>query len=322
MSSNIVQANKLLAKTINVGLHLGISADDGWCIEVTDEVLRRIQKAGFSAIRLGVQWAAHCQREPAYAIDEEVFAKVDAVVAGAMKYGLAVVVCNFLDPELMRDPSVHKRRFLEITRQVSARYKGAANSVMLELLAEPREKLDAFWNEYLATSLAIVREDNPDRAIIVGPCAFNNIRKLKDLQLPDADRNLIVTVHHYWPLKFTMQGEAWFHLPWFMTLFLGNPKSWPGTTWEGTKRQQDTQRRIFEKVDTWAKAHDRPLFVGEFGSGNSADMPSRVRWASFVRALSEARGFSWGYWSYGPSFALYDFERKQWHKELLEALIK
>ena len=38
---------------------------------------------------------------------------------------------------------------------------------------------------------------------------MNNARFLDELSLPDAERNLIVGIHHYWPIMFTMQGEMW-----------------------------------------------------------------------------------------------------------------
>jgi endoglucanase len=50
--------------------------------------------------------------------------------------------------------------------------------------------------------------------------------------------------------------------------------------------------------------HKRPSFIGEFGSTNNADPASRARWARTKRELAEGYGFSWGYSSFGPSFAL------------------
>jgi endoglucanase len=69
------------------------------------------------------------------------------------------------------------------------------------------------------------------------------------------------------------------------------------------------------------RAHDRPLFLGEFGTSNNADMASRVRWTRFNRQLAERHGFSWGCWCLGPLFALYDGEHGRWHAGLLEALM-
>ena len=63
------------------------------------------------------------------------------------------------------------------------------------------------------------------------------------------------------------------------------------------------------------------MFVGEFGTTGNADMSSRVRWTRFNRRLAEAHGFSWGCWSFGPTFALFEADHDCWHTELLRALV-
>jgi endoglucanase len=50
-------------------------------------------------------------------------------------------------------------------------------------------------------------------------------------------------------------------------------------------------------------------------------MASRIRWTRFNRELAEAHGFSWGCFSYGPIFSLYDDTSGDWRRELLRALI-
>ncbi|MFT4148359.1 MAG: glycoside hydrolase family 5 protein [Micrococcaceae bacterium] len=322
---NSLEVNKLLARTINVGLDLGEQGADKWCIRPDDITWKNIRDANFTAVRLCITWVDHCEKQTPFTIDPSVFTQVDAAVKGAVKHGLAVVVSNFLDPELMKDPVKWKARFLSISRQVAEHYETAPESVVIELLAEPREKMDAVWNDYLAAGLAEIRTSNPTRTIVIGPASYNNARKLSQLQLPEDDRNIIVTIHHYWPLKFTIQGETFYYEEWAkmplpMKLFLGNPRKWPGTTWKGTPRQKAILKSMFDKAESWAKAHDRPLFVGEFGTSNTADMTSRVRWAHYITTLCRERSMSWGYWSYGPAFALYDATKKQWHTELLDAL--
>ena len=113
-----------------------------------------------------------------------------------------------------------------------------------------------------------------------------------------------------------MQGETWLG-----QTELGHPTSWLGTTWEATPRQRTELEAGFGAVAAWAHAHERPVFVGEFGTTGNADMPSRVRWTRSNREFAERHGFSWGCWSYGPSFALWDFDHHRWHAELLRALL-
>lgn len=53
------------------------------------------------------------------------------------------------------------------------------------------------------------RHMNPTRTVIVGPPSWNSVKHLDGLNLPQQDRNLIVTVHYYTPMDFTHQGASW-----------------------------------------------------------------------------------------------------------------
>jgi hypothetical protein len=78
------------------------------------------------------------------------------------------------------------------------------------------------WNALLVKALAVVRQSNPTRPVIVGPTRWNSITMLPLLKLP-ADPNLIVTVHFYDPFTFTHQGAGWV-----------NPSPPTGTRWDGS----------------------------------------------------------------------------------------
>ncbi|WP_051178524.1 glycoside hydrolase family 5 protein [Nocardia concava] len=309
----IEDTNRLLARTINLGLDLGADIEQGWTLPVGEQELDLCRDAGFTAVRLGVCWAAHTGTD--FRIEGSVLDRVTTLAEQATDRGLALVLTNFLDPELMADPPKHLDRLLSITDQVATRFADHPESILLEPLAEPRDALDAVWNDYIARILAAQRAVDPNRAVVLGPGAYNNARTLPQLELPAADRNLIVTVHQYWPITFTMQGEEWLG-----TTPFGDPKSWLGNTWDGTAAQRAELTAGFDGIAAWAAAADRPIFLGEFGTSVHADNASRARWTAFNRLLAEERGFSWGAWSFGPSFALYDMASGGWNKALLEAL--
>ena len=46
----------------------------------------------------------------------------------------------------------------------------------------------------------------------------------------------------------------------------------------------------FRKAQAWAEAHECPPFLGESGTYDKADMPSRVRWTRFVARQAEELG--------------------------------
>ncbi|MFI6785928.1 glycoside hydrolase family 5 protein [Nonomuraea sp. NPDC050383] len=311
------ETNRLLARTVNIGADFGAALEQGWTVPVGPRHLDLCHEAGFSAVRLATCWAAHTiESRGRFTVDPAILDSVDLLLDQAAERGLTVVLNNLQDPELVADPPRHLDRLLATTHQVAERFSGRPAQVILEPLAEPRGPLDPLWNDYLRQILTALREADPARAVVIGPASYNNMRRLPDLRLPEDDRNLIVTVHQYWPITFTMQGETWLGTE---TPF-GDPVSWLGTTWQGSHEERSVLSDAFAGLAEWARAHDRPIFVGEFGTSGNADPGSRARWAAVNRRLAEEHGFSWGYWSFGPTFALYDESTGGWDPALLQAL--
>jgi endoglucanase len=312
----IHDVNRLLARTINVCPNLGSASEAGYTIDLTAHEFDLFRQAGFSAVRLGVYWAAHCGDAPDFRIAPEVADRVHAYLDLAAERGLAVVLTNFLDPDLIANPPRHLPRLLSITGQVATAFAGRPSSVVLEPFTEPRDALDPLWNDTLRELLTVIRATDTERAVVFGPGAYNNIRMLPQLSLPD-DPNLIVTIHQYWPITFTMQGEEWLGTG---TPF-GDPRSWLGATWTGTDQQRGELAAGYAGLAAWAEAGHRPVFVGEFGTSTNADPSGRACWTEFNRRQAEEHGFSWGYWSFAPTFALYDLGSQSWNQPLLRALM-
>jgi endoglucanase len=71
-------------------------------------------------------------------------------------------------------------------------------------------------------------------------------------------------------------------------------------------------QRDFTGVQTWAEAHARPIYLGEFGAYEKADMDSRARYTCFVARQAESLGWSWGYWQFDSDFVVYDIDQDGW----------
>ena len=80
-------------------------------------------------------------------------------------------------------------------------------------------------------------------------------------------------------------------------------------------------QRDFNGVNTWAKEHDYPIYLGEFGAYDKADMHSRVRYTNAVAREAERLGWSWGYWQFDSDFIVYDIDQDRWVEPILNALI-
>ena len=233
----------------------------------------------------------------------------------AVKQALAnrlIVILDFHEFQAMGgDPAGNKERFLAVWRQMAEHCKAAPDDVFFEILNEPNKKLvPDLWNPMLREALGVIRQSNPHRTVIVGPTSWNNIKDLDKLDLPQEDRNLIVTVHYYSPFPFTHQGAAFVGL-----------KDKTGVSWNGTEKEQQAILKDFDKAQAWAQKHQRPLYLGELGVYDKAEMAARVRWTSFVTRQAEKRTWSWAWWQFDGDFVLYDMKQDQWVEPIRRALV-
>ena len=274
------------------------------------EHFRLLKEAGFQSVRINLHPFRQMDREKDWALRDTWFATLDWAVKEATAQGLMVIL-DFHEFDAMgKDPEANHSKFLAFWRQLSAHCAKAADNVVFEIMNEPSKKLTpALWNEYLREALAVMREKNPTRTVIIGPAFWNSIDHLSELELPDDDRNLIVTVHYYKPMEFTHQGAAW-----------AGQKDKSGVNW-GTEAERKIVQNDFAKVATWAKAHNRPIFLGEFGAYDKAPMESRGRYTDAVARTAESLGWSWAYWQFDNDFVLYDIPARRWVEPIREALI-
>jgi endoglucanase len=100
-----------------------------------------------------------------------------------------------------------------------------------------------------------------------------------------------------------------------------NRKDKIGVEWLGTEKELNAIATDFDKANAWAKAHNRPIFLGEFGAYDKAPMESRARYTSSVARAAEKRGWSWAYWQFDSDFILYDIGRDTWVEPIRGALI-
>lgn len=306
------ETNRALGRGINLGNALEAPREGEWGIVLQPEYFRLIKDAGFQTIRVPIRWSAHAAETPPYSIDPQFFNRIDWVLEQAQNCQLNVILNMHHYNELDREPQQHAARFFALWSQIAQRYRNQPDTVLFELYNEPHDKLiDEVWNETLAEALRIVRSTNPQRIVVVGPPYWNGIWALPKLRLPD-DPYLIVTVHYYEPFEFTHQGASW--APERVARRTGVP-------WLGTPEELSKLRKSFDDAATWSEQQGRPIFLGEFGAYEKADMESRVRWTAAVVREAESRGFSWAYWEFAAGFGVYDRQHGTWREPLRNALL-
>jgi endoglucanase len=307
--------NKLLGRGVNLGNALDAPKEGEWGVTLKEEYFQIIKDAGFNSVRLPVRWSAHAMEQSPYTIDPNFMKRVDWAINCALSRNLPIILNIHHYRETYSDPNGHKERFLALWKQIAEHYKGYSDLLLFELMNEPKNKLnEVVWNTYMKESLAVVRQSNPNRTVVIGPASDNIIPYLKFLDIPKDDRNIIVTVHYYFPLEFTHQGADW--------ITKGDPNSWMGTKWTASAAEKKAVTDQFDIAAAWGKENNRPINLGEFGSYKKADMESRVRWTKFLADAAIERGISFDYWEFcATEFGLYDQQTKSWRKPLLDAVI-
>lgn len=295
---------------VNLGNWLDAPNQD-WGVICDESDLIRIADKGFDTIRLPIRWETRAMDTAPYTIDEAFFGLVDDTLGWAAGSGLAVVMNMHHHDAFFSDAESRKDQFLAMWEQIASRYRDQPNSVIFEILNEPHDSVtEERWNQYLLDALAVIRLDNPTRPVVIGPADWGHVSGMDRLILPD-DPNVIFTVHYYDPLEFTHQGASW----------VEGSDQWLGTTWDGIDAEEAAIRDELDFVAGWADDNNVPVFLGEFGAYNRADMDSRARWTEAVSRISEELGFAWCYWEYKGEFGVWDQGSATWNTPLTDALL-
>lgn len=317
-SARATTAATALGRGVNFGNMLEAPNEGDWGLTVEQRFIDLLDGGTFASVRLPVRWSNHASADAAAVIDPAFFDRVDSVVDRLLSKGVYVMLNmhhyrqldgDSLDPkERAVDDAVVDVRFLAMWRQIAAHYKNRSDRLILEVYNEPHGRLTGRWNDLMARAVGAIRQDNPQRLIVVGPTSWNSASDLSKLVLPN-DANLLLTVHNYEPFNFTHQGASW------ITPMLPM----------GVDCCSAAQLAQMTSGLDIARAHGLkvgyPVFVGEFGSFSAADDAARLRYSRAMRDLIEARGMSWLYWELASGFGVYDPSGAgAFHADLKDAL--
>ncbi len=268
-----------------------------------------IKEAGFSNVRIKIS-PFRFSMDSLFTIDPKFFKTLDWAIQQTLDNNLMPIVDFHEHVAMQKDPVGTKPMFLGMWKQIASHCKDYPNEVLFELANEPNMAPET-WNEIHDDAYKIIRDTNPNRTLIIGTINGNQIKFLKDLELPENDRNVIIAVHYYSPIQFTHQGAPW----------SSKNKDLSGITWTNTEAEENAVIADFDMAQNWSKAHNRPLTLGEFGAFEKADMASRVRWTNFIARQAEVRNWSWSYWQFDSDFIVYDIDQDVWNTPIKNALI-
>ncbi len=307
------EINQLLGRGINMGNMFEESSQGAWGNPWNPKYVNMVDSLGFDHIRLPIRWERADRFEADGTTIKGAFLKeiktiIDSVIAKDM-----MIMINMHHHEaLMANPAGQKARFLSQWRQIATYFKDyPEDKLLFEVLNEPTSNMTAdLWNEFFADALAVIRESNPSRTVIVGTPDWGGTSGINKLVLPE-DEHLIVTVHYYNPFNFTHQGADW-----------TTPIPPTGVTWKNRESDRNAIKTEFNIVDAFrANNNNIPIHVGEFGSYDKADMESRRLWTNFVSRYFEEKGYSWAYWEFSAGFGIYNPSSRSFRQTLVDALL-
>ena len=321
-------AARMFMRGVNMGNHLEAPPGQDWGSHYTANDFANARSQGFDHVRIPVGWNFYAGAAPAYTLSNSIFGKADFMVTNALNRGLAVILNMHNWDGFATNAVGCSNEFYAIWQQVAAHYSNSPPELAFELINEPNGSgsSTAILNPIYAEAIRQIRLTNPNRTIFVGPSQWNGIPELSNLLLPEADTNLIVTVHCYDPFYFTHQGATWPGPDTATTglVFPGPPatplspapgiSSW-ATNWiadyntlpaEGNPSSPIAFKSKLQFAGQWAAYYGRPVHVGEFGCYTMAEPFSRARFYAEFRSAADAHGLGWAMWDWNAGFHYWD----------------
>lgn len=300
-------AAKQMARGINIGNTMESETEGSWGNGPMQEFyFDDYKNAGFTSIRIPIRWDKHTLTSSPYTIDAAWLNRVEQVIDWGLSRGLIITI-NAHHEDWFKiaytDANV-RARLDSIWSQVSMRFKDKSDSLLFEIINEPRtashpgltiEQL----NELNKRILSIIRKNNPHRIVIFSGNGWSNSDDLVAAAIPDPnDPYLMGYYHSYDPYPFGLEG--------------------PGTY--GSTSDINATKAKFDQVATWASSKNIPVILSEFGATVKCDYNSRMFYYATVVEQALNHNVAFNVWDDGGDFKVYQRSTNKWN-EIKDILI-
>jgi predicted esterase len=301
------EQNARMGPGINLGNVFDAPNGEGtwWKGTAKAEFFDDFKAAGFQNVRLPVTWQKHMAETEPYSVDAQFMDRIAEVVGWATQCKLVVILNAHHEEWFKKDPNGQMKRFESLWRQIAARFKDVPDELLVfEILNESDAKTinAAQTTEMNERILKVIRETNSTRCVIVAGVGDNDVRLVKELVVPN-DPYIIATYHCY---------DPWFFVS-------GQPRNPKEAKW-GSETQKAEYLKIMEPIKKWSDLHKVPIYLGEWATSIKCDANSRIEYYRFVSAQAKARGFSYAIWDDGGHMLIYNREKREWNKDILQAV--
>ena len=288
-----------------------------------------LKQAGFDHIRLPVDeerlW------DEAGARIEPSFDELHRAIGWCSRHGLRVVVDLHVvrshhfnaafaggSNTLFTDPQALEH-FIGLWRQLSAELKHYPLSLIAyEILNEADAPKPEDWNRLVRETVAVLRQLEPARTLVIGSNKWQIPETFNELEIPENDRNLILSFHLYSPLPVTHYRASWTPLHAYdgAIRYPGVPvdeavfgQDYPEATLQKLRehnRRYDahTQAARIQLALDVADAHGLPLYCGEFGCLPTIPRAMRLQWYRDAVQVMESAGVAHAAWDLKGHFGI------------------
>lgn len=290
--------------------------------KTTPAIIKTIKDRGFKTLRLPVTWYNHTGAAPDYTIDPVWMDRVEAVANYAFDNGMYVIInlhhedYDATKPGTWLCPTYAKQaecteRIEKLWKQIATRFKDYGDYLLFETMNEPRQvgakdewnggnaEHRAVVNAYNLAAVNAIRSiggNNTTRFIMVPQVTATPSAAISDLVIPNADTNIIVSVHNYNPFSFCLEK--------------------PGVKTWGSPAEISTLQNELKAISDHFVKNGQAVIVGEWGADNKSNYAERVTYYDVFARACKAGGLT-------PISWIYSINRLslKWDSPLLEDAI-
>ncbi len=276
---------------------------------------------GFRTLRIPITWNFHQRASEPYEIESQYLDNIEEIVQFGLQNGMHVIINVHHDNEWVvpRAESAEETnaRLRSLWTQVGEQFIAYNDSLIFETLNEPRiegipeewtggtEDGRSFVNEFNKTAVDAIRAtggNNALRHIMIPTWAASTVPEtMDDLEIPNDDPKVIVSLHSYFDWDFAgLAQDTW------------------GTDEDRAALQAELER-IHQK---WIIEENRPVVLGEWGTIRDNELSQRLEYAELYARTAAELGMPTIVWDDGGMFQLLDRRSDFWiFRSIAETII-
>lgn len=334
-------------KGINLGGWLSqcVNSKKHYDTFIKENDIKEIKSWGVDHIRVPISYELVEDEEGVYI--EDGFKYIDKTIKWCNKYELNLIIdlhktAGYSFDEIESSVTFFEnenlqKRFISLWKGLSERYGKYNEFVSFELLNEIVDSdVAEKWNDIANKAIVEIRKYAPYTKILIGGVRNNCVSSVKMLDVP-YDENIVYNFHFYEPTIFTHQSAYWIkemseefsisYPNYFSEIKDKTNKYLPvqhDEIFEGitiNKFDKKFFEIVFSEAIQVAKDRNVPLYCGEYGVIDRADVTSTLKWYADINSVFEKYNIGRAAWNYkGKDFGITDEHYKPIFNNIIKLL--